>query len=305
MEQKGDERYIHVKGTKKIGANGATTGGKNFHLPVASAQVKSAILLAALFAKEETLVVEPAASRDHTERMLAAMGARLFKKGNEVMIGPATKLKSVDITVPGDFSSAAFFLVGGLIVPHSEIVLKDVGVNPTRSALVDVLREMGGKLTVQKPRIVTDEPVADMMVQSSTLRAHDLKGEIIPKLIDEIPLFAVAASKARGQSSISDAAELRVKESDRIAVLAVELRKMGVNVTEKPDGLVLSGGAPLRGGTLDSHGDHRIAMSLAIGALTAGNSSIISDIECVATSFPGFFEFLSQLTHSTTAQGQS
>ncbi|MBI2339972.1 MAG: 3-phosphoshikimate 1-carboxyvinyltransferase [Deltaproteobacteria bacterium] len=300
VEQKGGERTIRVKGTKKIGARDATTGGIKFHLPVASAQVKSALMLAALYAAEETLVIEPSPSRDHTERLLAAMGVKLFKKGNEVMIHPAEKLQPLDITVPGDFSSAAFFVVGGLIVPHSDLILKDVGINPTRSALADVLREMGGSVRIGKPRLIADEPVADIHVQSSPLRGFELKGEIIPKLIDEIPIFAVAAVCARGKSSVSDAAELRVKESDRIAVLAAELKKMGVVVEEKPDGLVLSGTlhegkTRLMGGAFDSHGDHRIAMSCAIGALAAQNSSVISDVECVATSFPGFFEILHQL----------
>ncbi|MBI4411297.1 MAG: 3-phosphoshikimate 1-carboxyvinyltransferase [Deltaproteobacteria bacterium] len=292
VEHKGGERFITVQGAKKIGAG----DGKNFHLPVASAQVKSAIMLAALYAKEETLIVEPAPSRDHTERMLAAMGVRLFKKGNEVMVKPAVKLEAIDIAVPGDFSSAAFFLVGGLIVPSSEIVIKEVGVNPTRSALIDVLREMGGKLTVQQPRMAADEPVADLVVRSSSLRGHDLKGEIIPRLIDEIPIFAIAASQAKGRSTVSGAAELRVKESDRIAVLVEELGKMGASISEKSDGFVIEGGSKLKGGTFNSHGDHRIAMSCAIGALTIGNSSVISDIGCVTTSFPGFFDFLSQLT---------
>lgn len=291
VEQKGGERYIRVKGTKKI------TGGKSFHLPVSSAQVKSALMLSALYAKEETLISELSPSRDHTERLLTAMGAKCFKKGNEIVATPAERLNPLDITVPGDFSSAAFFLVGGLIVPHSEVTLKNVGVNPTRSALADVLREMGGKITMGKPKMTADEPTTDITVCSSSLRGFELKGEIIPKLIDEIPVFAVAAACAGGKSTVSDAGELRVKESDRIAVLAEELQKMGVTIKEKPDGLTIegTGGPNLKGGAFDSHGDHRIAMSCAIAALTAGNSSVIRDVDCVATSFPGFFDILRQL----------
>lgn len=290
IKEKGGGRLIHVKGKKHL------KGGTTHHLPVASAQLKSALLLAGLYASQETLIVEPASSRDHTERMLAACGATMEKKGSELMIQPIQSLKPLKLLIPGDFSSAAFFLVGALILPNSEVTLQGVGINPTRAALIEVLTEMGGKIEVSNRDLINDEPLADLSVKSSPLRGWDLHGEIIPKLIDEIPIFSIAASKAKGKSTISDAAELRVKESDRIQVLASELKKMGVSLEEKEDGLVIEGGSLFQSGTFLSHGDHRIAMSLAIAALSARNPSIIQDSDCIATSFPHFFEKMAQLS---------
>lgn len=290
ITQKDGKRLIKVKGSKYLKKSTV------HHLPVATAQVKSAILLAGLYAPEETLVVEPSLSRDHTERMMTAAGVKLMRKGSEVMVYPVESLKPLNLTIPGDFSSAAFFLVGGLIIPDSEIALKAVGVNPTRAALIDILREMGGEVQVQKEHLRGDEPVADLLVQSSPLRVRDIGGDVIPKMIDEIPIFAIAAARAKGKTTISDAAELRVKESDRISVLAAELLKLGVPVEEKGDGLIIEGGFPFKEGTFESHGDHRIAMSLAIAALSMRNPSTILNTGCISTSFPTFFQKIDELS---------
>lgn len=290
VKEKEGGRLIKVKGAKLL------KGGVSHHLPVASAQVKSALLLAGLYAPEPTLVLEPTLSRDHTERMMAACGVTLVKRGLEILIEPAQILKPLETTIPGDFSSAAFFLIAGLIVPNSEITLESVGTNPTRAALVEILREMGGQVQVQSEHIIGDEPIGNLVVKSSKLRGIDVGGDVIPKVIDEIPIFSIAASKAKGSSTISNAAELRVKESDRISALLPELRKLGVSVEEKFDGFTVQGVDSFRSGTFESHGDHRIAMSFAIAALTTGNPSTIQNTECIATSFPDFFEKMAQLS---------
>lgn len=268
-----EKRFVKVIGNPNLKAI-------HYDLPVASAQLKSAILLAGLFAAGKTTVSEPAPSRDHTERMLKSMGH---------------DLKSFSTNIPGDFSSAAFFLVAALLVPHSKILIQSVGINPTRRALLDVLLKMGGIIKIQNERILSGEPLADLLVESSFLKSYDLKGSIIPNIIDEIPIFCVAAMSARGISTLSDAAELRVKESDRIAVMAEQIQKMGGKIEENPDGMVIHP-APFKAGTFQSHGDHRIAMSTAIASLMANSPSIIEDIECVATSYPSFFNTLQQLS---------
>lgn len=288
VENRDGKRLITVIGNPQL-------KGKSFKLPVASAQLKSAILLAGLGAQGVTTVEEPAPSRDHTERMLTAMGADLTLEGHMLSIDPDKYLSAFDLTVPGDFSSAAFFLVAGLIVPDSEICIEGVGINPTRRALLDVLLKMGGSITLQNERVVSGEPVADLLVKSSALKACDIGGDLIPNLIDEIPIFCIAAARASGVTRITDAAELRIKESDRLATMAGHLTRLGVPVVEEPDGLVIEGGFPFKKERFESQGDHRIAMSLSIAALLADGPSGISNIDCVATSFPGFFELLESL----------
>lgn len=270
--------------------------GITYHSPVASAQVKSSILLAGLYADGPTTVVEPAISRDHTERMLSAFGATLTREGTAVTIQPCEELYATDIIVPGDISSAAFFMVAGLITPGSEIVIQNIGINPTRRGILDVLLAMGGDITCFNEKEVCGEPVCDMRVRYSKLHGTTVQGDIIPTLIDEIPAIAVAALFAEGQTVIKDAAELRVKESDRIETIYTELTKMGAHITTKPDGMIIEGCYPLHGATVESHHDHRIAMSLAIAACNAQGDSHLEHPECVSISFPNFFELLQ--THS-------
>lgn len=269
-----------------------TLNGITYHSPIASAQVKSAILLAGLYANGPTTVIEPALSRDHTERMLSAFGATLVRHETTVTISPASELYATDITVPGDISSAAFFIVAGLIIPDSDLIIQNVGCNPTRNGLLNVLCQMGGQITCLNEREIGGEPVCNLHVRTSNLHGVTVQGAIIPTLIDEIPALAVAALFAEGETVIKDASELRVKESDRIETLYQELSKMGANIQTKPDGMIISGGYPLHGATLESHDDHRIAMALAIAALRASSPSTLLNPSCVSISFPNFWELL-------------
>jgi len=269
--------------------------GIRYTLPVASAQLKSALLLAGLYAKGESVIVEPMPSRDHTERMLRAMGAKIQVKGNAISISPSG-LKALDIVVPGDISSAAFWLVAGAIHPHASIQMRSVGVNPTRSGILDVLKSMGAILTVENERLVGGEPVADIKVQSSHLIGIEIGGELIPRVIDEIPLIALAASVARGKTVIRGAQELRVKETDRISATVKELSKLGADVEELPDGMVVRGKKKLRGASCDSHGDHRLAMMLGIAALIAEGETRIDNAEVVNISYPKFWLDLKRLS---------
>jgi 3-phosphoshikimate 1-carboxyvinyltransferase len=267
--------------------------------PIASAQVKSCVLLAGLMIEGKTTVTEPALSRDHSERMLQAFGAELeiYEKTNSVTITGFPELKGQKVIVPGDISSAAFWLVAGAIVPGSELTITNVGINPTRVGILEALEMMGAQITQLDRRVVAGEPVADLKVEHSQLKACTLEGDIIPRLIDEIPILAVAATFATGTTVIKDAAELRVKESDRLAVIAGELNKMGAKVTELPDGLEITGGATLNGTDVDSHTDHRIAMSLAIAALNATGTTKIHRAEAVAISYPNFNQTLQDIIH--------
>jgi 3-phosphoshikimate 1-carboxyvinyltransferase len=267
--------------------------------PIASAQVKSCVLLAGLMTEGKTTVTEPALSRDHSERMLQAFGAELeiYEKTNSVTITGFPELKGQKVIVPGDISSAAFWLVAGAIVPGSELTITNVGINPTRVGILEALEMMGAQITQLDRRVVAGEPVADLKVEHSQLKACTLEGDIIPRLIDEIPILAVAATFATGTTVIKDAAELRVKESDRLAVIAGELNKMGAKVTELPDGLEITGGATLNGTDVDSHTDHRIAMSLAIAALNATGTTKIHRAEAVAISYPNFNQTLQDIIH--------
>lgn len=266
----------------------------HYHSPIASAQVKSCILLAGLMATGQTTVTEPALSRDHSERMLKAFGAELQvdPETNSVTISGGAKLQGQSVIVPGDISSAAFWLVAGAIVSGAELTVENVGVNPTRTGILAALTMMGADITLENQRLVAGEPVADLQVRHSSLQACEIKGDLIPRLIDEIPILAVAAVFAQGTTIIRDAAELRVKESDRLAVTAAQLNRMGAKVTELPDGLEITGGTPLVGAEVDSCTDHRIAMSLAIAALNATGTTTIHGAEAAAISYPDFMTTL-------------
>ena len=261
--------------------------GIDYVMPVASAQVKSALLLAGLYAEGKTCVTEPAPTRDHTERMLAAFGYAVQRDGNRICVGGGGRLKATRIDVPADISSAAFFLVGASIAAGSDLVLEHVGVNPTRTGAIDILRLMGADITLENAREMGGEPVADIRVRHAPLQGIRIPEELVPLAIDEFPALFVAAANARGETLLTGAEELRVKESDRISVMAQGLRRLGVAADPLPDGMRITGG-PLAGGEVDSHTDHRIAMSFAIAALAASEPITVCDCDNVATSFPGF-----------------
>ena len=268
--------------------------GIEYRLPVASAQLKSAILLAGLYAEGQTTIIEPAPSRDHTERMFRALGVEIETHGNVITLDPPEDLHAVDITVPADISSAAFFLVAGAIVPGSELTIKNVGVNPTRTGILDVLRSMGAVIA-EEHFCDHAEPICDLTVRHSALHGIEIGGSIIPRLIDELPVIAVAAAFAEGETVIRDAQELKVKESNRISAMVAELTKAGVDIEETDDGMIIRGGRRPRGATFDTYQDHRIAMSLAVLALAAEGASRITAPEVVAISYPDFFDTLQQL----------
>lgn len=266
----------------------------HYHSPIASAQVKSCILLAGLMAEGKTTVTEPALSRDHSERMLKAFGAEISvnPETHSVTVTGQAQLQGQPVVVPGDISSAAFWLVGAAIVPGSELIVENVGVNPTRTGILEALAMMDADIERINERVVAGEPVADLRVRHSQLKACTIAGDVIPRLIDEIPILAVAAIFARGTTVIRDAAELRVKESDRLQVMATQLNRLGAQVTELPDGLEITGGTPLTGTEVDSHDDHRVAMSLAIAALCAQGTTTIHRAEAAAISYPEFTQTL-------------
>jgi 3-phosphoshikimate 1-carboxyvinyltransferase len=269
----------------------------HYHSPIASAQVKSCILLAGLNTEGQTTITEPALSRDHSERMLRAYGAELSidPDSNSVTITGGAKLYGQTVIVPGDISSAAFWLVAGAIVPGSDLVVENVGVNPTRTGILEALALMGADIQLENQREVAGEPVADIRVRSGGLKSCTIAGDIIPRLIDEIPILAVAAAFAEGTTIIRDAGELRVKESDRITVMAQQLNKMGAKITELPDGMEITGGTPLIGTEVDSYTDHRIAMSLSIAALNAIGKTTIHRAEAAAISYPNFTNTLREI----------
>jgi len=274
---------------------GGQLHGISYTLPVASAQLKSALLLAALYAQGDTVINEPIAARNHSERMLRAMGAKIEVKGDAITISPS-RLKAVDIIVPGDISSAAFWLVAGGIHSQANIRVINVGINPTRSGIIDVLNTMGANLIVENERMVSGEPVADLRAQSSQLSGMEIRGELIPRVIDEIPLIALAASLAQGKTVIRDAQELRVKETDRISATVKELLKLGADVEELPDGMIIQGRKKIRGAACESHGDHRLAMMLGIAALVAEGVTEIDNAEAVNISYPRFWQDLKRLS---------
>lgn len=270
--------------------------GIHYDSPVASAQVKSSIILAGLYAEGTTSVSEPSLSRNHTEIMLKSFGANIssnIETATAVII-PGNELFGQKILVPGDISSAAYFLVAGLIVPNSEILIKNVGINETRAGIIKVLLDMGGDIKLLNENHDA-EPYADILVKSSSLHGTTIEGDIIPTLIDELPVIAVAAAFAEGTTIIKDAAELKVKESDRIAVVTESLTALGCQVTATDDGMIIEGGSTLHGGTIDSHLDHRIAMSFAVAALAIDDAIDIKDAECVNISYPAFYTDLENL----------
>lgn len=267
----------------------------DYRSPVASAQVKSCILLAGLYAKGRTSLTEPSPSRDHTERMLKYLGAPIEIKGMTVFIEGLSELKARPITIPGDISSAAFFIIACLLLKNSEIKIKGVGINPTRTGIIDALKKMGAHIVTENVRQLCGEPVADLIVRSSSLRATKIGGDLIPRIIDEIPVLAVAATQAEGVTEITDVQELRIKESDRIGNVVSELSEMGASIEEKKDGMVISGGKRLVGSSVNSFGDHRMAMALTIAGLIADGETIVNDVACIDTSFPHFMDTLDRM----------
>lgn len=269
--------------------------GHDHTLTIASAQVKSALLLAGLYADGSTTIHQQGPARDHTERMLAAMGAAIETADLTITLHPSPPLSPLSLTVPGDLSSAAFLLVAATLVPGSRVTVIGVGINPTRTGLLDVLQAMGAIITLDNERQLDNEPVADVTVNASDLRGVEISGETTVRMMDEFPVLAVAATQARGITIVRDAAELRVKETDRIAAAVTELRRLGAQIEPEPDGFVVKGPTPLHGAAVRSHGDHRLAMALAVAGLIADGETVVQEVECIADSFPGFGLLLASL----------
>jgi len=278
-----------------LAIRGGELRGIDYTLPVASAQVKSALLLAGLYADGPTTLHVPGPARDHTERMLAAMGTRLAIGDWGVQIEPGGQLQALDVAVPGDLSSAAFLVVAAMLVPGSEITVEGVGVNPTRTGLLDVLQAMGADVVLHGEREVSGEPVADLVVRACELRGVEVGGGVVVRMIDEFPVLAVVATQAQGETVVRDSAELRVKETDRIATTVAELRRLGAEIEARPDGFVVHGPTRLHGAIVHSHGDHRLAMALTVAGLIATGETIVQDVDCIADSFPGFEATLAHL----------
>ncbi len=280
-----------------LAIHGGHLSGIDYELPVASAQVKSALLLAGLFADGPTVVREPAPTRDHTERLLQAMGATITCEALAIRVSPpASPLAPLTLDIPGDFSSAAFLLGAALLVPGSAVILESVGVNPTRTGLLEALLTMGANLERLDERVSSGEPLADLRVGAvEGMEGTTIAGAMVPRMIDEFPLLAVLATQAEGETVVRDAAELRVKESDRVATVVEELRKMGAQIEPTVDGFTVMGRTPLRGAVVDAHGDHRLAMALAVAGLVADGETVIERAECISKSFPEFPELLADL----------
>ncbi len=273
-----------------LAIRGGRLNGINYLLPVASAQLKSSLILAAVLAQGQTGLEEPALSRDHTELLLSAMGAGIERQGNRLTISPLRQeLRACSLKVPGDISSAAFWLVAGAIHPRAELKVINCGVNPTRTGILDILSAMGADLQVVNPRTEGGEAVADIVVRSSRLKATRIGGALIPRAIDEIPVLAAAACCAEGDTVISDAGELRVKESDRIETTARELTRLGARIDTLPDGMIIHGPCRMKGTVTSGHGDHRLAMTLAVAGMVASGNTIIKNAEAVDISYPGFW----------------
>jgi len=279
-----------------LAIRGGGLHGIRYKLPMASAQVKSAVLLAGLFAEGETIVEEPAPARDHTERMLAAMGARIDREGPAVRVTPGDRLEALSMRVPNDISAAAFWMVAAAVHPDAEVRITGVGVNPTRTGIIDALRAMGADLSVEEERIVGGEPVADVVVRSSQLEGTVVEGDLVPRLLDEAPVLAVAAAFAQGTTEIRDAEELVVKESNRVATTASQLAALGVRIRERPGGMMIEGGGGIAGGNARSFGDHRLAMALAVAGVTGRGAVTVEGAECVAVSYPAFWEHLESIS---------
>ena len=295
---------IETKGSRPgcapLVIHGASLHPIHYDMPVASAQVKSAVLLAGMFANGTTSVTQPATTRDHTERMLASFGVPTETSGHTIAITGGIVPTACDFTVPGDISSAAFWLVAAAAIPESHLIIRDVGLNPTRTAILAVLERMGARLSLS-PQSSTGEPIGHLEIRGATLSGTTLLPEEIPNLIDEIPVIAVAAALASGKTTIRNAAELRVKETDRITTVVNNLRAMGAHVEEFDDGMEITGGHPLHAATLDSHGDHRIAMAFAIAGLFATGETTIRNTACVNTSYPGFDRHLAAILSESSA----
>ncbi len=286
----GENLPVSIEGTKLKGID--------YELPVASAQVKSCLLLAGLFAEGKTTVREPLPTRDHTEHMFRTFEIPFKKKGSDIIVkGPIQPFRGKSIRVPGDISSAAFFIVAGIIVPGAQIKIRNVGVNPTRTGLLDVLKKMGADIEIHRlPVKKGGEPIADLVIRHSTLKAVEVGGALVPRMVDEFPAFAVAATQAKGTTLVKDAQDLKVKESDRILMMALNLKKMGADIEATSDGWVIQGPTPLQGAKVYSGGDHRIAMALAVAGLAAQGSTTILDTENINTSFPGFEQSLKKIS---------
>lgn len=273
---------LYITGTKLHGID--------YKMPVASAQVKTAIILAGLYADGETVIHEIEKSRDHTELMLSAMGADLTVDNLDITVKPTNDLTAVNVDVPGDISSAAFFLVLGAIMPNSQITVTNVGINPTRTGIIDVLKDMGADITLENVHTSAGETVANITVRSSSLKGTTVGGDIIPRLIDELPIIAVAAVFADGQTVIKDAQELKVKETNRIRAVVDEFNKCGIDITETDDGMIINGGKSIHGADFKTYGDHRMAMSLTVLAQLADSESTLDDSDCACVSYPTFFD---------------
>jgi 3-phosphoshikimate 1-carboxyvinyltransferase len=267
----------------------------NYHLPVASAQVKSALILAGLQAEGQSIIIEPEETRDHTERMIKKFGGEIHKDNQNIMVKGGQKLTATSIHVPGDISSAAFFLVAGAVIPDSEIVLKNVGLNPTRTGIIEVMKKMGADLEILQNEETSFEPFGDLIIKTSSLKGTVIEGDLIPKLIDEIPIIALLATQAEGTTIIKDAEELKVKETNRIDTVVNELKKLGAKIEATEDGMIIYGKSVLSGGTVSSHGDHRIGMMLAIAALLCENEAELVNPEAISVSYPNFFAHLNSL----------
>lgn len=276
---------------------GGALRGIEYTMPVASAQVKSAIILAGLFAEKETSIHQPSRTRDHTERMVKAMGGHVEEEGLTLRIQPG-QLRTMDIQVPGDISAAAFWIVAALCHQDAELRLNDVGINPSRTGVLEVLGSMGTKITQENSRIRVGEPLADLVVRSNDLRGTEIGGDLIPGVIDEIPILAVAASFAKGTTVIKDARELRVKESDRIATTVGELSRLGADIEERSDGMVIHGTGKLQGARCRSHGDHRLAMALGIAGLLAEGETIVDGAQAADISYPQFWQHVENIAES-------
>jgi 3-phosphoshikimate 1-carboxyvinyltransferase len=281
-----------IDGHAPLTIHGSKLHGHDHTLAVASAQVKSALLLAGLYAAGPTVVRQPGPARDHTERMLVAMGVPVKANWLDVTLAPADRLTPISLVVPGDVSSAAFPLVAALLIVGSEVTVEGVGVNPTRTGLLGVLSEMGARLAIEDARVYGGEPVADLTVQTSELRGAEIGGDTVVRMIDEFPILAVAATQASGTTRVLDAAELRVKETDRIAAIVEGLQAMGAHIEPQPDGFIVDGPTLLHGAAVDSYGDHRLAMALTVAGMIAQGETVIERVDCISDSFPGFIELM-------------
>jgi 3-phosphoshikimate 1-carboxyvinyltransferase len=295
LRQMGAVVLSRAGGRLPLAIMGGALQAIDYAQPVASAQVKSCLLLAGLYTAGRTTISQPAISRDHTERILSAMGVAVGSRGMEVWVDGGQQPRGIEMGIPGDISSAAYMLIAGAIVSGSEITILNVGVNPTRTGILDVLHAMGAEMELINRHIAGGERVADLKVRHSALRGTTISGPMIPRLIDELPILAVAATQALGTTIVQGAAELRVKESDRIATIVSELRAMGASIDERPDGFVLEGPTRLRGASVSSFGDHRLAMSLAVAGLVARGETIIDGADCVDVSWPDFFQSMQHL----------